>query len=457
MPRRRARTTTPSRNARPPQPQRARARALSRALVASLLSALAAVAVAQGVTQVAALDHRDPSLADLQQAIAEAESANAIVDGFGYSLSLRPGVTYSGSLDADDEPSWSNDLAATATLSYRHSLVAPIRNQRDLERARSDLASAERDGVLRALRAHVAWWTQTRALSAARTRFDDAAAALDEGEIDTARLQALQLAFDRADLGLREAEYRHRGAVAEAADHGMTGTPSYAPVRFELPEPDTASLYAVASRTAALEEAEANALTTSLFRVPRDVRLSGAYGNDDLDVSVSIGVFRRVPGADVSIGYPGPRRPGWSVGLSAEFLIDDGTLDAIETAQARVDDARDALADFLLAYPDDVAAARTSAGFAEENLALAERALDLEERNVADLESRLHDARERLDDAAEDDASATQREVAGLERDLERALTALDRAEGALLSAWNSYVGQVHAYLRLTESGWAVR
>ena len=436
---------------------------LGLALVAMLLTSLGTVA-AQGVTQASALAFGDPSSADLEQAIRQAESANAIVDGFSYSLSARPSIEVSGPLAGDDDPSWSSSFAATATLSYRHSFVAPIRNVRDLERARFDLATAERDGILRALRAHVTWWTQTRALSATQVRYDTASAALDEGArgfedgaTDLATMHGLQLAYDRADLAVREAAYRYAVAVADANTYGLTGIPSYAALRFELPEPDLSSLYAVTFRTAALEEAEANAFTTGLFRVPREVRLSGSYGTSDLDLSASVGVFRSVPGANVSIGYPGPRSTGWSVGVSAEFVVDDGTLDAMDTARTRVDTARDTLTRFLLTYSDDVAAARTSAGFAEENLTLAERSLDLEERAVDDLTARLHDARRRLEGATAEDAATVEREVAALARDLDRALTNLDRAEGALLSAWNTYVGQVHAYLRLTENRWIVR
>lgn len=460
MSRGRARIAPPRHTTRYPRSWRVLARVLTVALAATL----GAFAAAQGVTQVAALDYRDPALADLEQAILEAGSANAVLDGFGYALSARPGVELSGALGGEEDPSWSTSFAATATLSYRHSFVAPTRNERDLERARFNLAAAERDGILRALRAHVAWWTQTRALTTAHSRLEAAATALDDGElafergeIDGARLASLQLAFDRADLSLREAEHRHRSAVAEASLHGLAGSPSYEAIRFELPEPIVTTLFTVASLTATLHEAEMGARTTRLFRVPRDVRFSGAYGTEDLDLAVAVGVFRSVPGANVSIGYPGPRSPGWSVGVSAEFLIDDGTLEAIETAQGRVDDAHAALTSFLLTYPDDVSAARTTAGFAEENLTLAERALDLEERVVAGLEARLRDARQRLDAATGDEAAAIEREIASLERERDRAFTALDRAESALVSAWSTYVGQVHAYLRLTERGWAVK
>ena len=76
--------------------------------------------------------------------------------------------------------------------------------------------------------------------------------------------------------------------------------------------------------------------------------------------------------------------------------------------------AQQALTDFLADYPDQVASARQLVVFTEENLTYAER-------------------------------------------DLERAQTTLECSEGALLSTWNAYVGQVYTYLSLVQGSWEVR
>lgn len=439
-------------------------RQLRRLVVVTIAAVTLAVATAQGVTQATALSYRDPLLADLREAVTEAEAARRVPSGFGYSVSVRPSVSTSNTLEGDDDPTVTTSLGASATGSYRYSAVRPIRAERDLARAQHDLFNAERDGVLRALRAHVTWWTQARSMTSADERLERARDALATGaldfaagDIDHARLQALQLDYDRAELQHREVSHRHAIAVAGAADVGLSGTPAYEPLRFALPAPVIDDLYAVRTRLSTLEEADANRVMGSLLSLPKELRLTGSWNAEDVRFSASAGVFNRVPGADLSVTYPGVTTPSWSIGVSAEFVFTNSTLSSLEQAEARVDTARDALTAFLSTYPDDVANARLQTEFAEESLHLAERALDLEERRVDTLEAELASANERLGSADADQAASIEREIAGLERDLNGARTALDRAEGALLSAWNGYVTQVHAYLRLVEGVWALR
>jgi hypothetical protein len=52
-------------------------------------------------------------------------------------------------------------LGISGTVSYRYDGVTLVRE----ERALLDVQVAEREGVLRALRAHVACWTQSRSLA----------------------------------------------------------------------------------------------------------------------------------------------------------------------------------------------------------------------------------------------------------------------------------------------------
>ena len=423
------------------------------------------IAGAQVVSQEAALSYRDAGLPDLETRLADAEQTVRMPSGFGYSVSVAPRVSVTDRLDDDDGASWSSSIAADAEVTYRYNPVTLTREVRDLERARFDVASARRDGVFQALRAHVTWWSQTRALATAEERLEaarvtlaDADAAFERGEIDRDRLVELQLNYDRADLAYREASFRYEDARANAASYGLRGTPVYQPVRFALPEPDLERLFAVRSRQVALDEAEAAQLQAEFFRVPKEIRLTGSYATEDFAVGTEMGMFNRTPGANVTLSYPGARNPNWTIGLRAEFVIDDATFSNIDSARERVDVANRALTDFLADFPDDVRSARQLVEFAEENLTYAERALDLDERRLRDLSARLNETRTRLeatDDA--DDIADLERDVAGLERDVDRAITSLDRSEGSLLSTWNSYIGQVNAYLRLVEGDWALR
>ncbi len=280
------------------------------------------------------------------------------------------------------------------------------------------------------------------------------------GDIDRLRLAELQLAADRADLALREASYRFDDARSSAETFGLRGTPAYEPLRFALPEPDLERLFGVRSLQVALDEAEAAQLQAEVFRLPKEVRLTASYATERITVGTEMGMFNRVPGAEVTLGYPGATNPNWTIGLRAEIVIDDALVRAIDDARERVDRAEQALIDYLADYPDQVASARQSVVFAEENLTYAERALDLDERRVDDLEARVGDTRARLAATDADDAEAIanlERDIAALERDLDRALTTLERSEGTLLSTWNSYVGQVYTYLRLVQGSWEVR
>ncbi len=437
-------------------------------VVPVLLTALAlSLGAAQSVSQEAALDYRDPRLSDLETRLADAERRVDTPSGFGYSATIRPRISVTNRLDLEDGPSWSHDLRTEGALTYRYDPVLLVREVRDLERARFDLDTAQRDGVLQALRAHVTWWSQARALASteeraatARTNLSDAEAAFARGDIDRLRLAELQLAADRADLALREASYRFDDARRNAATFGLRGTPTYEPLRFALPEPDLERLFGLRSLQVALDEAEAVKLQAELFRLPREVRLTASYATEHITVGTEMGMFNRVPGAEVTLGYPGATNPNWTIGLRAEIVIDDALVTAISNARERVDRAEQALTDFLADYPDQVASARQLVVFAEENLTYAERALDLDERRVGDLEARLGDARTQLatTDAEDTEAVANlERDLAALERDLDRARTTRERSEGALLSTWNSYVAQVHTYLRLVQGSWEVR
>ena len=437
---------------------------LAPVLVACLALSLAC---AQRVSQEAALGYRDPRLIDLETRLADAEQRVDTPSGFGYSTNIRPRVSVTDRLDDEDGPGWSHSLSATGAITYRYDPVALVREVRDLERARFDLDAAQRDGVLQALRAHVTWWSQTRSLDSAETRatttqadLSDAEAAFARGDIDRLRLAELQLAADRADLALREASYRFDDARRSAATFGLSGTPMYQPLRFVLPEPDVGRLYGVRSLQVALEEAEVGQLRAELFRPLKEVRLSASYATERVAVGTEMGMFNRVPGAEVTIGYPGARHANWTIGLRAELVIDDALVVGIDDARDRVERAEQALTDYLADYPDQVAGARQLVVFAEENLTYAERAVDLDERRVGELETRLGDTRERLATSDADDAETIanlERDLAGLERDLDRALTTLERSEGSLLSSWNAYVGQVHTYLRLVQGRWEVR
>ena len=432
------------------------------------MTALAlSLGAAQSVPQEAALDYRDSRLIDLETRVADAERRLDTPSGFGYSATVRPRISVTNRLDLEDGPSWSHSLGAVGALTYRYDPVALSREVRDVERARFDLDTVQRDGVLQALRAHVTWWSQTRALAAAETRattaqadLADAEAAFARGDIDRLRLAELQLAADRADLALREASYRFDDARSSAETFGLRGTPAYEPLRFALPEPDVERLFGVRSLQVALDEAEAAQLQAEVFRLPKEVRLTASYATERITVGTEMGMFNRVPGAEVTLGYPGATNPNWTIGLRAEIVIDDALVRAIDDARERVDRAEQALIDYLADFPDQVAGARQLVVFAEENLTYAERALDLDERRVGDLEARVGDARARLAATDADDAEAIanlERDIAALERDLDRALTTLERSEGALLSTWNSYVGQVYTYLRLVQGSWEVR
>ncbi len=433
-------------------------------VLALLALAVLPLAGAQGVSQEVALSYRDAGLVDLEAGVADAERLLRGPSGFGYSTTFAPRVSTTNRFDDDEDPTWSTRIAANASVTYRYDGVALVREVRDLERARFDLDSAQRDGVFQALRAHVTWWSQTRALVSAETRLGEAStslaeadAAFERGEIDRNRLTELQLAFDRADLAHREASYRYADARTRAADFGLRGTPVYQTLRFALPEPDVEQLFAVRSRQVALDEAEAVQVRAELFRIPKEVRLSGSYATENLVFGTEMGMFNRTPGADVTLSYPGATNPNWTIGLRAEFVIDNTTFTDVDTARERVEDARRALTDYLASYPDEVRNARQLVAFAEENLTYAERALDLDERRLSDLEVRLDDARARLEAAADDDVANLEREVSDLQRDRNRAVTTLDRSEGALLNAWNTYIGQVNAYLRLVQGGWELR
>ena len=423
------------------------------------------LAGAQGVSQEAALDYRDSELARLEARAANAEGVVSSPSGFGYSASVTPRVSVTQRLGDDSDATWSNSIGARAAVTYRYNGVSLAREVRDLERARFDLDNAQRDGVFQALRAHVTWWNQTRALATAATRLEGATAdlavgeeAFERGDVDRDRLTELRLAFDRADLAYREASYRYDDARNSAASYGLRGTPVYAAIRFALPEPEVDHLFAVRSLQVALDEAEAARLQAELFRVPKEVRLTGSYASENLVVGTEMGMFDRTPGANVTLSYPGATNPNWTIGLRAEFVIDQNTVPAIESAGERVDDARQALTDFLASYPGQLANARQLAAFAEENLTYAERALDLDERRLRDLSARLDQARASLEEAVEDESAADlERDIAALERDVERAITNLDRSEGALLSSWNGYIAQVNAYLRLVQGGWELR
>ncbi len=422
------------------------------------------LAGAQGVSQEAALSYRDAGLVDLEARVAEAERVLRSASGFGYATTFAPRVSVTNRFDDDEDPTWSTRIAANASVTYRYDGVALVREVRDLERARSDLDSAQRDGVFQALRAHVSWWSQTRALVSAETRLGEAStslaeadAAFERDEIDRDRLAELQLAFDRADLAYREVSYRYADARTRAAVFGLRDTPVYQALRFALPEPDVEHLFAVRSRQVALDEAEAVQLQAELFRVPKEVRLSGSYATENLVVGTEMGMFNRTPGANVTLSYPGATNPNWTIGLRAEFVIDNTTFTNVDTARERVENARQALTDYLASYPDEVRDARQLVAFAEENLTYAERALDLDERRLSDLDARLDDTRARLEAAADDDVANLEREVSDLQRDRGRAVTSLDRSEGSLLGAWNTYIGQVNTYLRLVQGSWELR
>ena len=436
----------------------------SKALVLACIVALP-IASAQGVSQEAALGYRDPGLSDLESPLSDAEQRVATPSGFGYSVTVRPRISVTDRFDDEDGPSWSHELRTEGALTYRYNPVALVREVRDLERARFDLDSAQRDGVLQALRAHGTWWTQTRALTTAEARaataqtdLADAEAAFARGDIDSQRLAELQLAADRADLALREASYRFDDARRNAASFGLHGTPTYQPLRFVLPEPDLELLFGVRSLQVALDEAEAAQLEAELLRIPRDVRLSASYASEHVSVGTEMGTFRSTPGANVTLSYPGARNPNWTIGLSATLVFDDALLSTIDDARDGVERARKALTDFLADYPDQVASARQLVAFAEESLTYDERALDLDERRVRDLEARVDETRDRLADADDPDEIATlDRDLTGLERDLDRARTTLDRSATSLLRSWNTYISQVHAYLRLVQGSWEVR
>ena len=440
-------------------------------VVPLLLACLAlGFAAAQSVSQEAALGFRDPRLIDLEARLADALQKVETPSGFGYSAIARPRVSVTNRLDLEDGPSWSHGIGAVGAVTYRYDPVALVREVRDLERALFDVDTAQRDGVLQALRAHVTWWNQTRALATAQTRattaqadLSDAEAAFERGDIDRFRLAELQLAADRADLALREATFRFDDARRSAATFGLRGTPAYQPLRFALPEPDLGRLFGVRSLQVALDEAEAAQLQAELFRLPKEVRLTASYATERITVGTEMGMFNRVPGAEVTLGYPGAANPNWTIGLRAEIVIDDALFAAIDSASERVERAEQALTDYLADYPDQVASARQLVVFAEENLTYAERALDLDERRVGDLEARLADTRARLAATDADDAERAEeianleRDLAALERDLDRALTTLERSEGALLNTWNAYLGQVYTYLRLVQGSWEVR
>ena len=434
---------------------RRRAPHLQRRLAAAVL-ALAGAAWAQGITQEAALAYVDPAVAAAQARVEAARLVVAGPTGLGYAATLTPRVGVADRFNDDTGPAWSSSLGVSGTVSYRYNGVTLVREERALARAVFDARVAEREGTLRALRAHAAWWAQSPAQTAAAGRLapalaalSDGEAAFDRGEIDRLGLQDLQLAADRAELAHREAAYRADAAVATAAGFGLVGAPAYAAIRFELPEPDVDALYAVRNRQLAVAEAEAALVQADLFRVPTEVRLSGSYATESLRIGTEAGMFNRSPGAEITLAYPGSSSPGWSLGLRAEIVIDQSTLPGSEAARQRLQEAQADLTAFLATYPDDYAASRQGVAFAEENLTYAERALDLEERRVADLRSRV--------DAARADATVEERERTGLERDLDRATTALARAGGALLSAWNGYLTQVNAYLALVQGVWRVR
>jgi len=410
------------------------------------------------VTQGAALAYRDPAVSVAEARVVDARRTVDGPSGVGYAVTVAPRAELRDRLDDEAPASWSTRWAASAELSYRHDGVALVRSALALARAERDAAAAERDGVHAALRAHVAWWRGARALAAAEGRHRLARDALEAARAGSgdggaagdaaARLADLQLAFDRADLDLREAAYAADGAANAAATFGLRGAPGYAPLRFALPDADLDRHGGVRLRRLAVAEAEAALERAQLFRVVQELRVAASYASDDLRVGAELGVLDRRPGADLSLSTPGATRPQWTVGVRAEIVVDETTWRTIEDARRRLDAARLDLAAYLATLPETLADARRQVGFAEEHLGHAERALALEGARLDALAARLADARAR---------GAAERELAGLERDEARTAAALDRAEGALLTAWNAYLREVHGYLGLAEAGWRGR
>lgn len=368
--------------------------------------------------------------------------------GISAAIGLRPSLGVGDTLDPEEGLD-ALDLIGyqfDASVGYRYDEVAIVRARAALLTAESRLEAQGVADVLEALLTLSRLRVAERALEAAAADLTEAAAALDRAEqtaaeraadpdfaplvpteeVDTGPapfLREARLQLRRAELSLQDAEaaVAALGVVLSSLGVAAPTDPAADCGVAPLAEPDRAG--ATDRARSALEEALALAraqLDRALWGPVRDVRLQAQFQEGGARATASLGVATGRPEADLALRWRPTGKDGWSVRLSANLRLDDGTLAAIERAERAVLAAE---ADLIGYGP-----VRT------ERLNASRRAVERAWAEIEVLEEALQLAVLKRDDPAE---------ARNLPRNVQAVARALDARERGLQAYYRAYAANL--------------
>jgi len=324
------------------------------------------------------------------------------------------------------------DLAATLGLRLDLSETARLEAENGRLRAEARLRQAQRDGVLRALKAHAGLWQAEARLKAARARRKAARLRLE-----AARLRGGPLAFEEAKGALEEAELDLRlallereSAAQEAKAMGLSGPAKPETLRFFLPAPRPNPLLQLEVEA---QRARARAAERGLFALGLALSYQGELG-------YRIEAETQTPSLALTLGPKNPFEPpgAWKAELSARLSLDPVAWSEAESAHLAAREAEIAARRKGGERKRRLSALKTRAHLMEQRLDLAKQALDLAKKKLE--AARLREERGLL---------------SALELEDQRAARFL--AEARLAEAWGAYIEAVKAYLDLADGMWRER